>query len=139
MRSLTLPRLPKWAFVLLYLAAMLLAGFYFFMQVRTTYADIAFGAITVNEGAQCDTTCTFAHTVGAGTDRILVVAEGHKPNGTEVTAVTYNGVSLTKVTGSQINGSDGKSSASIWFVMISDQSPSLSAAPSSFSTSIVVW
>ena len=69
------------------------------MLSQTARAAIAFDAVssaaTANAGA---TTLTFSHTVGAGTNRILIVGVSLETIGTTtVSSITYNGVSLTYI------------------------------------------
>jgi pectate lyase len=53
------------------------------------------------------TSLTWSHTIGSGTDRVLVVGvavEDASTTDANVTSVTYNGVALTAVPSSKING-----------------------------------
>ena len=63
--------------------------------------DLSAGAITYDNASSSETgstTLTFSHTIGSGTNRLLVVAaavEGSLANA-EVTSVTYNSIAMTK-------------------------------------------
>jgi len=62
------------------------------------------------------TSLTFAHTVNAGSDRILMVGTGFNNNlgGMVVTGITYGGVALTFVGGIE-NGNDSR--AEVWHLL----------------------
>ncbi|MDB5862777.1 MAG: hypothetical protein JWO70_583, partial [Betaproteobacteria bacterium] len=84
-------------------------------------ADAASSAATV--GAQ--SALTFAHTVGSGTDRLLVV-EVSTDSTQPVTSVTYGGTALTQL--SAITDGANKVRAEVWYLV----------APSSGTANVVV-
>lgn len=79
----------------------------------------AFGAIVYDNagflGSSVSTTYTVSYTVGAGSDRILFVGISNSGSGSDgVTAITYNGVALTKIASAIHSGSG---SAALWYLV----------------------
>ena len=58
---------------------------------------------------------TFSHTVGAGSDRVLVVATSHRDGNKNVTNITFNGVTLTQAI--QQNGTSSNNQVNIWYLV----------------------
>ena len=127
-----LPRLPKQAWALLYLAATLLAGFFLLIQVRAISADaIEFDNSFIDVSGTTCTACTISNvSVSAGEDRILVAAAAFKPQNLSptsvVSSVTYNGVAFTKAAGIT---DDLKVSTSVWYLT---EKVAEAAAPGTF-------
>jgi hypothetical protein len=75
-------------------------------------AGIAYDANGAGLGSSSLGSFTFAFTVGGGTNRILFVCAGHVSTTEQITAITYNGVALTKI-GYAANGSG----TALWYLI----------------------
>jgi hypothetical protein len=73
---------------------------------------IAYDSNGTGFGSSTAASFTYAFTVGAGTNRILFVSVHHVATIEQVTAITYNGVSLTKI-GYAANGSG----TALWYLL----------------------
>jgi hypothetical protein len=65
-------------------------------------AAVVFDAVTTKDsGSKRISTFSLEHTVGSGPDRFLILAVVDGLRGTAVTSITYGGISLTRIDGSQ--------------------------------------
>ncbi|MFQ5908655.1 MAG: DUF2341 domain-containing protein [Thermoplasmata archaeon] len=76
----------------------------------------------VSSASSTTSPLTFPHAIGSGSNRLLVVGigiEGPTIGSTQVTAVTYNGVSLTQAINNTV-GSGFEANAELWYMLESD-------------------
>jgi hypothetical protein len=81
---------------------------------------IAFDAVSSDNSTTSP--LTFSHTIGGGSNRLLVVGigvEGPSVGSTHVTAVTYDGVSLTQAINNTV-GTGFEANAELWYMLESD-------------------
>ncbi len=72
------------------------------------------GSGTVNSSSSSRTSATFSHTVGAGTDRLLLVTVLTQ-GGEDVSSITYGGVALTQAVERDF-GDDEGTAVEIWYL-----------------------
>lgn len=99
----TSPRSSLFRFVASFTLSMALLGFASPAAAQIAF-DAASRAATTTTGK---TSLTWSHTIGGGTDRVLLVGvavEDTKAADANITGVTYNGVALTAVPSSKIYG-----------------------------------
>src|SRR5678816_1932492 len=78
----------------------ILAASFLTASLAAIFAASASGAVALDATSASvgtNTTFTFAHTVGVGMDRVLIVNVAVYNSAKTVTACTYNGVALTRL------------------------------------------
>ena len=80
---------------------------------------ISFDAATPATSCDYCASVTFQHTVGNGTNRLLVVTVGleHDPGEHTVSGVTYGGQGLTKIRGDIANPGSTEAHAELWYLL----------------------
>jgi len=86
-----------------------------------SWGAIAFDG-TAKGSSASDNIYSYSHTIGSGSNRILIVGTSSEDNGTEAatipTGVTYNGVSMIKVTNSDVTvGSGPYNGSALWYLL----------------------
>lgn len=101
--------------VLIVLVAIFATAFY---QVKKAKADtVAYNTITKGEASGAGTSFSYAHNVGTGTNKILIVGVAFEAGTLDnVSGVTYNGVAMTKIgTGVRV-GTTFFLEATLWYL-----------------------
>ena len=73
--------------------------------VGSASGDIAFDAASSGTDGGGDTTLSWSHTIGSGSNRILIVlalAEDTSESDTTITSITYNSTAMTEVSGTNV-------------------------------------
>jgi prepilin-type N-terminal cleavage/methylation domain-containing protein len=65
---------------------------------------------------------TFSHTIGGGTNRLLVVGVSieNDPTGPAVSSITYNGQALTKIDSVEVSSSGTMGRSELWYLLEAD-------------------
>jgi flagellin-like hook-associated protein FlgL len=79
-------------------------------------STVAFDAAVDNGGFTSSSSRSWSHTVGAGTNRLLVVGCGFWNNGGSVSSVTYGGVNLTRGDQSGLSAG-GSDRTELWYLI----------------------
>lgn len=76
------------------------------------------GIVTTDYGASSGLDRTFAHTVDAGNDRLLLVATGDFTTGRSLSGVTYAGVALTLVASTTVVGTSNTNAGATFWALV---------------------
>lgn len=82
---------------------------------NTTYGAITFDSVASTVINQSTDHTTVSHTLGAGRNRIVIIATGTE-NGGAVTSVTYNGVNATHLA----TATQAQTKAELWYILESN-------------------
>jgi len=88
-----------------------------------SFADIALDAVSTGENATTGvSSITFSHTIGGGSNRMLIVAAGREGNDTNpnvtISSVTYNSVAMTLVSGTSAQvGTTFTANTSLYYML----------------------
>ncbi len=91
-------------------------------HVLAAFAPAAIELDSISGGTNTATPLTFSHTIGSGSNRLLVVSiasEGWAAGSYDVTAVTYDTISLTKAVENTV-GSSAFMNTEIWYLLDAD-------------------
>ena len=94
---------------------------------------ITYGSVSSATPCSSCSSRTFSHTIGSGSNRLLVVGVSieNDPTGPAVSSITYNGQGLTKIDSVEVSSSGTMGRAELWYLLEAD-------LPSSGSYNVVV-